>query len=141
MATMTKTLKPPFLRLNRAKADEFLRLERLSTEVARIGTTGRFFNWRRLYATRHWLRVWRWTKFVITTPASPAPHCGAINKRHKHAYVCTRCGHKAHADANAAMNIRDWYGLCCPLILDASMGGPHELALNPVRQTAEQSAA
>lgn len=68
-------------------------------------------------------------------------HCGAINKRHKHAYVCNRCGHKAHADANAAMNIRDWYGLCCPLILDVSMGGPHEPALNPVRQTAEQSAA
>jgi len=68
-------------------------------------------------------------------------HCGSINKRHKHAYVCTRCGHKAHADANAAMNIRDWYGLCCPLILNASMGGAHEPTLNPVRQTAEKSAA
>lgn len=34
MAALTKTLKLPFLRLNRAKADEFLRLERLNTEVA-----------------------------------------------------------------------------------------------------------
>jgi transposase len=40
--------------------------------------------------------------------------CGSINKRHKYTYVCARCGHKAHADANAAMNIRDWHGLCCP---------------------------
>jgi hypothetical protein len=34
MATLTKTLKLPFLRLNKAKAQEFARLERLNTEVA-----------------------------------------------------------------------------------------------------------
>ena len=68
-------------------------------------------------------------------------HCGAVNKRHKHAYVCTRCGHKAHADANAAMNVRDWYGLCCPLVLEVPTGGPHEPALNLVSQTAAQAAA
>lgn len=62
--------------------------------------------------------------------------CGALNERKKHAYVCARCGHQAHADANAAMNIRDWYGLCCPLELKAPMGGPHEPAPNPVSQTA-----
>ena len=56
--------------------------------------------------------------------------CGAINQRRKHAYICTRCGYKAHADANAAMNIRDWYGLCCPLVLHAPAGGLHEPALN-----------
>ena len=67
--------------------------------------------------------------------------CGATNKRHKHAYVCTRCGYKAHADANAAMNIRDWYGLCCPLVLEAPTGGPHEPALNWVRETAAQAVA
>jgi IS605 OrfB family transposase len=66
--------------------------------------------------------------------------CGATNKRHKHAYVCTRCGYKAHADANAAMNIRDWYGLCCPLVLDAPAGGPHEPAPNWVRETAAHAA-
>jgi IS605 OrfB family transposase len=66
--------------------------------------------------------------------------CGATNKRHKHAYVCTRCGYKAHADANAAMNIRDWYGLCCPLVLDAPTGGPHEPAPNWVRETAAHAA-
>jgi IS605 OrfB family transposase len=69
--------------------------------------------------------------------------CGATNKRHKHAYVCTRCGYKAHADANAAMNIRDWYryGLCCPLVFEAPTGGPHEPALNWVRETAAHAAA
>jgi IS605 OrfB family transposase len=67
--------------------------------------------------------------------------CGAINQRKKHAYVCTRCGHKAHADANAAQNIRDWYGLCCPLELDARVGGPHGPALNPVSQAAAQAVA
>lgn len=67
--------------------------------------------------------------------------CGAINKRLKHAYVCMRCGHKAHADANAAMNIRDWHGLCCPWVLDAPMGGPHEPAPNQVSQAAAQAVA
>ncbi|MGC9216697.1 zinc ribbon domain-containing protein [Acidithiobacillus sp.] len=51
-------------------------------------------------------------------------HCGAVNKCHKHAYLCTRCGHKAHADANAATNVRDCYGLRCPLVLEVPTGGP-----------------
>src|SRR5215471_14464076 len=34
MSTATKTLKLPFLRLNRAKADEFARLQALNTAVA-----------------------------------------------------------------------------------------------------------
>lgn len=68
-------------------------------------------------------------------------HCGAINKRHKHAYVCTRCGHKAHADANAAMNIRDWYGLCCPLVLEVPTDGPHEPAPNSVSQATAKAVA
>ena len=67
--------------------------------------------------------------------------CGALNDRRKHAYVCTRCGHQAHADANAAMNIRDWHGLCCPLELEVPAGGPHEPALNPVRETVAKAAA
>jgi len=67
--------------------------------------------------------------------------CGFINKRHKHAYVCTRCGYKAHADANAAMNIRDWHRLCCPLVLDVPTGGPHEPAPNWVRETTAQAVA
>lgn len=67
--------------------------------------------------------------------------CGSINKRHKHAYVCTRCRYKAHADANAAMNIRDWYGLCCPLALEVPTGGPHEPAPNWVRETTAQAVA
>lgn len=67
--------------------------------------------------------------------------CGALNERRKHAYVCTRCGYQAHADANAAMNIRDWHGLCCPLELDVPTGGPHDPAPKRVSQTAAQAAA
>ncbi|NVZ11293.1 transposase, partial [Allochromatium humboldtianum] len=61
-------------------------------------------------------------------------HCGALNERRKHAYVCTRCGHQAHADANAAQNVRDWYGLCCPVVLEAPLGGPHDPAPKRVRE-------
>ncbi len=66
--------------------------------------------------------------------------CGRINTRKKHAYTCT-CGYTAHADANAAMNIRDWQGLCCPVVLDARPGGLNESALNTVRDSAAQAAA
>lgn len=65
--------------------------------------------------------------------------CGALNERKKHAYVCTRCGYQAHADANAAMNIRDWHGLCCPLGLDVPAGGPYDPALKRVRETTAQA--
>ncbi len=41
--------------------------------------------------------------------------CGAINKRRRQSFVCKRCRHKLHADANAALVIRDWYGMYCPL--------------------------
>ncbi len=34
MATLVKTIKLPFLRLNQAKAEEFVRLERINTDVA-----------------------------------------------------------------------------------------------------------
>lgn len=67
--------------------------------------------------------------------------CGALNERRKHAYVCTRCGYQAHADANAAMNVRDWHGLCCPLELEVPAGGLHEPALNPVRETVAKATA
>jgi putative transposase len=66
-------------------------------------------------------------------------NCGAINTRKKHAYACERCGHRSHADANAAQNIRDWFGLHCPLVLHAPMGGPHEMALNMVREPVAQA--
>jgi putative transposase len=62
--------------------------------------------------------------------------CGHINSRKKHAYRCERCGRQAHADANAAMNIRDWEGLCCPLVLEAPTDGRHDTALNRVREAA-----
>jgi len=48
---------------------------------------------------------------------------GHINRRDKHACRCERCGRQAHADANAAMNIRDWEGLCCPLVPEAPADG------------------
>lgn len=60
--------------------------------------------------------------------------CGALNKRKKHAYVCTRCGHKAHADGNASQNVRDAEtGRFCLLVLEAPEGGCYDGALNEVR--------
>jgi IS605 OrfB family transposase len=63
-------------------------------------------------------------------------HCGQINPRKKHVYRCVRCGRQAHADANAAQNIRDWLGWCCPLVLEAPGDGAHDMPLNTVREAA-----
>jgi len=69
----------------------------------------------------------------------PAPYtsqtchrCGRLNKRDRHAYYCESCERKAHADANASQNIRDYVGLQCPIVLKAQPGGPDDLALNMV---------
>ena len=62
--------------------------------------------------------------------------CGALGSRKKHAFVCTRCHYHAHADANAAQNIRDWFGWCCPLVLEAPADGAHGLPPNTVRDSA-----
>jgi putative transposase len=35
--------------------------------------------------------------------------CGLIGKRKRHQFVCPNCGHTAHADVNASLNIRDRY--------------------------------
>ncbi len=59
--------------------------------------------------------------------------CGQLNPRKKHTYHCARCGRHAHADANAAQNIRDWYGWCCPLVLEAPEDGAHDTPPNTVR--------
>lgn len=61
-------------------------------------------------------------------------HCGARNKRKKHSYICTRCGHKAHADGNASQNVRDAEtGRFCLLVLKVPEGGHNDGALNEVR--------
>lgn len=62
--------------------------------------------------------------------------CGALGTRKKHAFACHRCHYYAHADANAAQNIRDWLGWCCPLVLQAPADGAHGLPLNTVREAA-----
>ncbi len=62
--------------------------------------------------------------------------CGALGTRKHHAFDCPRCHYHAHADANAAQNIRDWQGLCCPLVLEAPADGAHDLPLHMVRKTA-----
>ena len=63
-------------------------------------------------------------------------HCGALGTRKKHAFLCPRCHYHAHADANAAQNIRDWYGLCCPLVLEVPADGAHGMPPNTVRKAA-----
>jgi putative transposase len=62
--------------------------------------------------------------------------CGALGHRKKHVFACTRCHYHAHADANAAQNIRDWHGWCCPLVLEAPADGAHDTPLNTVRKAA-----
>ena len=62
--------------------------------------------------------------------------CGALGSRKTQAFVCHRCHYHAHADANAAQNIRDWHGLCCPLVLEAPTDGAHDLPLHTVREAA-----
>jgi IS605 OrfB family transposase len=62
--------------------------------------------------------------------------CGALGTRKTHTFLCQRCHYHAHADANAAQNIRDWYGMCCPLVLEAPVDGAHGMPPNTVRKTA-----
>jgi len=49
--------------------------------------------------------------------------CGAAGRSTNVKGMCRRCEYKAHADAK--LNVRDWYGLCCPLVLHARAGGRH----------------
>jgi IS605 OrfB family transposase len=63
-------------------------------------------------------------------------HCGALGTRRGHHFFCPRCHRHAHADANAGMNIRDWLGLCCPLVLEAPRDGAHDLPPNMVQKVA-----
>ena len=76
-------------------------------------------------------------EYVPAAYTSKSCHrCGALGARTRHRFICPRCHYHAHADANAGMNIRDWLGLCCPLVLEAPEDGAHDLSPNMVRKTA-----
>jgi putative transposase len=62
--------------------------------------------------------------------------CGALGTRKRHSFACPRCTYHAHTDANASMNIRDWQGLCCPLVLEAPADGAHGMPPNMVQNSA-----
>src|SRR4029450_8518580 len=102
----------------------------------RIGTTGRSSSWSTSSPTRHTWPVWRVGKRPWRTPARGVTAGGAPGTRKKHSLLCPRCHYHAHADANAAQHIRDWYGLCCPLVLEAPADGAHGMPLSTVRDTA-----
>jgi putative transposase len=62
--------------------------------------------------------------------------CGALGIRKRHSFACPRCDYYAHADANAAQNVRGWQGLCCPLVLEAPTDGAHGMPPNTIREAA-----
>ena len=75
-------------------------------------------------------------KVPAASTSKSCQRCGVLGTRNRHRFVCRRCAYHAHADANAAQNIRAWPGLCCPLVLEAPADGTHGMPLNTVREAA-----
>ncbi len=46
-------------------------------------------------------------------------HCDKANRRSQREFVCKGCGHVAHADTNAALNIRSRASVMMPIVSDA----------------------
>jgi putative transposase len=82
----------------------------LNRELLRIGS-GQLYQFLKYKVLRYGGRL------VLVNPAftSQTCHsCGCVDKRNRKnqaTFHCTSCGHKAHADANAARNIR-YLGVC-----------------------------
>ncbi len=76
----------------------------------------------------------------ITVESVPAAYtsktcckCGAIGRREKETFSCSRCGYRGHADQNAARNIGAMNDRVCHYPFEMGSGGLHEPALNWVR--------
>src|SRR5262249_10570499 len=76
-----------------------------------------------------------WKKAAEHTRKNRPPR-GGLGPRKKNSVLCPRRHYHAHADCNAAQEIRDWHGLCCPLVLEAPADGAHGMPLSTVRDTA-----
>jgi IS605 OrfB family transposase len=103
-----------------ARKDAVLVCESLTVPQPRKGMVGAKVAWRRL-------SVWQRqpmrqaaeckaqeTGMAVTevNPASTSQtcsRCGLHGRRKRHVFTCPSCGHSAHADVNAAVNIRNRY--------------------------------
>jgi IS605 OrfB family transposase len=100
-----------------APADSVLVFERLTLPQTskklrvRKGTRRRLSRWQRRLMRRSVTNAAE-RRGLLVDDVNPAytsqdcSRCGLRGKRARHAFTCPHCGHEAHADVNAAMNIR-----------------------------------
>ncbi len=61
---------------------------------------------------------------------SECGHCERANRRSQSEFLCKGCGHVAHADINAALNIRSRASVMVPIVSDTE-GATHASSISP----------